>query len=89
LEINVKQKKGKCVWRGCAKVNKKVRRCTIKFLTANVKCRMCCSYVRKCNCGVCVNTQTTCKCTKKTTKNSFTKCKVVNRKKRNETNKML
>jgi hypothetical protein len=74
-------KLGKCVWKGCLKSSKIVRKCSLKSLTKNVKCKFCCTSVRKCDCGLCRNVNTKCKCTKKYSYIHFTKCKKVTKRK--------
>jgi len=68
-------RRGKCQWRGCLKVQQKVYKCRVKALTKDVKCKYCCSKIKRCDCGVCRYTNTKCKCVKKFVSIPFTKCK--------------
>jgi len=46
-----------------------------KKLTSNVSCTYCCKKIRKCDCGICRDVNTKCKCTKKFSHVHFKKCR--------------
>jgi len=53
----------------------------MKKLTNNLKCKVCCTSLQKCNCGVCLNTNKKCKCETRTLTTDFKRCKMITKRK--------